>query len=387
MGSVVIDIGQNLVKAGYSSEDSPRISETSRVGLVEKDGQKKVLVGPVKMSHTVRGLEIKTPLENSVIHDFDAYDALLGECLGTLRSEEMDLPVILAESTFVANESREYKLNAVYLAKDSVLSAFASGRATALVVDCGAGSTRVVPVVDGYALKSASVSQNFGGDLLTLESLRILRDDLKIDLACSFQVSSRKQVQLNTKPSYQFKDVPVSESFLEYSRFKMAQDFKESLCQVSEQPFNASDLSVKPLKFYEFPTGFNSSFSAERFKIPEIIFNPKLVNEQFIGLAEMVEKSVSLCDSELRQNLLSNVYLCGGTSLMPGFVERLQYDLSRFFPVGRVRLGPTSNSVERKYAAFFGGSVLGSVSMFHKMWMTKQEYEEHGAGYIQKKCS
>jgi hypothetical protein len=43
-----------------------------------------------------------------------------------------------------------FKSPALFVAKDSVLSAFACGKTTALVVDVGAEVTTVAPVQDGW---------------------------------------------------------------------------------------------------------------------------------------------------------------------------------------------------------------------------------------------
>jgi actin-like protein 6A len=45
---------------------------------------------------------------------------------------------------------------AIFLAKNPCLAAFATGRATALVVDCGGGGTTVSAVHDGYVLYTGS---------------------------------------------------------------------------------------------------------------------------------------------------------------------------------------------------------------------------------------
>lgn len=44
------------------------------------------------------------------------------------------------------------------------------------------------------------------------------------------------------------------------------------------------------------------------------------------------------------------------------------------------------NSVERRFATWIGGSILASLGSFQQLWMSKQEYEEHGANLIQRKC-
>ena len=41
---------------------------------------------------------------------------------------------------------------------------------------------------------------------------------------------------------------------------------------------------------------------------------------------------------------------------------------------------------ERKFLVWIGGSILSSLSTFQTMWITKAEYEEHGAGIVHKKC-
>ena len=58
----------------------------------------------------------------------------------------------------------KYSVPAFFLCKSAVLAAFANGRATGLVVDCGATHTSAVPVHDGYVLQQARllcVSRNF----------------------------------------------------------------------------------------------------------------------------------------------------------------------------------------------------------------------------------
>ena len=58
-------------------------------------------------------------------------------------------------------------LDAIFVAKNPVLTAFASGRATALVIDCGGAGTTVAAVHDGYALQKAVTRSPLGGDVIT----------------------------------------------------------------------------------------------------------------------------------------------------------------------------------------------------------------------------
>lgn len=53
----------------------------------------------------------------------------------------------------------KFEVPALFLAKNAVLSAFASGKANALVVEAGAGMTLATPVHDGYVLQKCTPSK------------------------------------------------------------------------------------------------------------------------------------------------------------------------------------------------------------------------------------
>ena len=43
-------------------------------------------------------------------------------------------------------------------------------------------------------------------------------------------------------------------------------------------------------------------------------------------------------------------------------------------------------SPERRVAVWRGGSTLTSLSTFASMWISKEDYEEHGASIVHRKC-
>ena len=56
---------------------------------------------------------------------------------------------------------------ACYLAKNPSMAAFAAGRATALVVDCGGGGATCVPVLDGLVFQRPGARSCREGEWLT----------------------------------------------------------------------------------------------------------------------------------------------------------------------------------------------------------------------------
>ena len=67
--------------------------------------------------------------------------------------------------------------------------------------------------------------------------------------------------------------------------------------------------------------------------------------------------------------------LAGGSTLFPGFGERLVKDLRAKLPdtTIRVRAPP-----ERALSCWIGGSILASLATFKSMWVLRSEYDEHG---------
>ena len=77
----------------------------------------------------------------------------------------------------------------------------------------------------------------------------------------------------------------------------------------------------------------------ERFALPEVLFQPndfwsktlpKL--EGVKGIHELAFDAVAACDPDMRPLLLNHVVLCGGTTLLPGFTDRVNSELSAMFP-------------------------------------------------------
>ena len=57
----------------------------------------------------------------------------------------------------------------------------------------------------------------------------------------------------------------------------MLLDFASTVLQVSDTKYNDTDMSLLPRVSYEFPNGFNTDFGEERFRIPEILFEPSII--------------------------------------------------------------------------------------------------------------
>jgi actin-related protein 4 len=46
----------------------------------------------------------------------------------------------------------------------------------------------------------------------------------------------------------------------------------------------------------------------------------------------MIHQSICVCDIDVRPNLLNNIILTGATTLLPGFADRVNHELSNMNP-------------------------------------------------------
>ena len=177
------------------------------------------------------------------------------------------------------------------------------------------------------------------------------------------------------------------------------------MCRVSETPFNPEENVNLPAVTYELPDGQEIQVGAARFAVPETLFNPSLLSEfgdvstlvpraeggaapQLQGLPSVVSECISRCDVDVRREMYNGIVLTGGTSLFGSLRERLEKEVAETAPptMVKVKVTAATNAVERRYSTWIGGSILASLGTFQQMWLSKQEFKEHGAGLIHKKA-
>ena len=109
--------------------------------------------------------------------NFDLLDEILAASLvRNLRLPIRETPLLFTEGSIHNKELRlkmteflfeRMQAPSIFLCKDAVLSSFACGRSTAIVLDSGADFTTATPVHDGYALKKCTLRNNIGGNYFT----------------------------------------------------------------------------------------------------------------------------------------------------------------------------------------------------------------------------
>lgn len=361
--------------------------------------------------------------QKNVLNDVMAADKM--DIDAAVDSEEKPLaenPVLMTECGWNPVKAREMMAEiaienwgapAFFLSKTGPLAAFAAGRASALVIEVGASNVSVTPVHDGVVLKRGIQHSQLAGEYISCQIRAAFKVNTPhpINLVPHYLIASRQPVEVGKPANVQYRNLsPEQSPHASYRRFMEEREilhFKESVVQTWPGPTGLLTMGPNnvpteelarstPSRPYEFPDGYNQLFSAERYRVIESLFDARaaLPDQDEIyplptasqTIPELVRASLSAIDAEFAPLLLQNVVLSGATTLTPGFTERLTSELMGMFPAVRVHVAAASNTNERKYAAWIGGSIVASLGTFHQMWISKKEYEEHGPGIVEKRC-
>merc|ERR1711976_873561 len=85
-------------------------------------------------------------------------------------------------------------------------------------------------------------------------------------------------------------------------------------------------------KTYELPDGNIITVGSERFRCPEVLFQPSFVGKEASGIHDTTFQSVMKCDVDIRKDLYSNVLLSCGTTMFAGIGERMTKELTALAP-------------------------------------------------------
>ena len=379
---LVIDLGNAYTKIGFSGEDLPKEIIPSLYAR-NKMFDKKNEIGAFDQKMDIFGYEATEPQYKD---DYDLFHLTCGdhkektskeylEFLKEALENKMGLSIseydVIVNISPIKNEENiraygrlfieELGFKALAMINSSSLSLYATGRTSGLVVQCGETRTYTVPIYEGFPLYHALNKTKIGGrDLTEIFRRGILEE--KIDIK-EGDIHTLRQVKEKTCC------VPVEQNYEFY---------------LDE---NNEDIINKETQLFKLPDETIVSIPRKtRIKASELLFTPGVLeekkNEQ--GLINLITGSIiktEMIDKKFKENLIENIVLSGGTTMMEGFADRVYQDLYNYKDNNGFELEYEPVIIaenNRAIGKWIGMSMIASMSAFDKLFIKKSEYQELG---------
>lgn len=376
---LIVDVGSASLKAGYAGDDVPStiIPAVTMKHRVEIDALENYDISlDSSNSSSLKSSIGSHPVVRGVVKNWDQLEELWALTMNDLGLTSADgsyncpsVMIIENPRSTISDRAKwadmlfeKCKAPSVYFANSCTLSLFASGRTSGLVIESGAGVTSVSPVFEGLALAHAFGSIEFGGQ------------DISAHL-----MNSINSTQINADSS---KCID-----LHYARL-----LKERLSFVNLGK-DINDKRERPRCI--LPDGTELDVKASSFGdcCEQLFVDPSI---ECGGLISQIHESLLLCDDSVIREMSNNIIISGGTSMLPGFGDRVLADLkgllhntklpgnhsSKHTKGSEIRVLPSTvfresgYTSQRKIAAWIGGSIVSSLDTFRQIKITRQEYEE-----------
>jgi len=371
---VVLDNGSGMVKAGFAGEDAPQCVFPAIVGrprpgtiTIQGGGSKTEYIGDEAIK-LMGVLNLNYPISAGIVESWEDMEKVWHHAFyNELRIAPNEAKgVLLTEAPRNPKQNREkmvqlmfetFEVKNIYVAIQAVMSLYSAGRTTGLVVDAGDGVSHTVPVFEGFSLPHAVEKMEIAGRVLTNYMQKLLLEN--------------------------------GESFTSAAEIQIVRDIKEKHAYVAQNFAEEKEAALKSAEHdiqYTLPDKRVMLLPATvRMGCPELLFDPTLDGLSCLSLPDLAWSSVQKADIDVRKELCKNIIMSGGSTMYEGIADRLKQELVNRAPAGaEIRIVA---SADRKYAVWKGGSTLASLSTFHSSWVTQEDYNEHGAAVIHRRCA
>lgn len=281
-----------------------------------------------------------------------------------LRVSATEQPILLTEAPLNPKANRERMMQIMfdtlnvpktYVAIQAVLSLYASGRTTGIVLDSGDGVTHTVPIYEWYSIPHAVRKILLAGRDLTKYLFKIMDER-----GYHFTTSAEQEIVRDIKEKLAY----------------VALDYENEMKKAAE--------SKALEKTFTLPDGNTVTIGNERFRCAELLFNPNLNGMEIDGAHKLTYNSIMDCDIDIRKDLYQNIILSGGSTMFEGMADRIEKEIKALAP-STMKIKVLA-SPDRKFCVWAGGSIISSLSTFSSMWITKAEYAEFGPSIVHRKC-
>lgn len=371
---LILDIGSNSFRMGWAGDDFPDIIApsvyvdlsdflfTSDVleGLEEiylQNIEQEYLVGhaALKYQHILKLHEFKKENNYNLLLKFFYY---YYQQLGIEEKFLFKQPLIILTSFNMSNlEKEKYKeiflesfgFPALLFLSDNKAILSTVQKTSGVVINIGESKTLISTIFHGFTnIMAKDVFPISSKDLTNymlnmLISKKMFEENLYVDEMIAKEIKERYSL-CTLHPEDEIKKV------------------KEGLTKYDRMITLPNSLKVK--------------INVERLKVSEPLFDPKIIHIDYMSLAEAVSKVIKAWDRENWEELIPNIILTGGGSLIKGLDERLKIELMSFFSEKiRNKINVIAPS-GRENMGWIGASILYSKGQLNNGWIENPRKEQ-----------
>ncbi len=359
----VLDLGQFSSKIGFGGADYPSHVFMTMVGKPKYQNvessygnrEQELYVGEEIQSFGL--YKIFNPIQKGIISDWTYFEKIIDYIFYNLRVDPTLVNVLFSVHPLFNKDDlkrlfelflEHYQCMAFYPVLDSMMTLYSGGFRTGLVIEIGDSCTRIVPIYQGFKFTHAIQIIDIGGKTLTKYMENVLGS---IGYASDTSVSRHLVRELKEKACF------------------VSLDYKEDLKRAEQYS-----------KAFTMPDGSKLTLTRERFMVPEVLFNPEMINSEEKSLSVAIMDCIEAVDIDIRPKLLNNIFLSGGSSMIQNLKSRIYLELE----LELARRKKTNQTIkliaprERTYSVWIGGSILATIPEFSKNWITRRRYYEDG---------
>jgi len=363
---IIIDLGSSEIKAGFLGNPP----EIKRLPNIIGENLCKINPSIINKPHYISSeceqyysdLSIRNPIQRgNFIKEDDIpliFEYIFSQ-LGLNPEQIKEHPLLITEplnNKYSNSENisqilfEKMNIPALIFAKQPLLSLISTGYSTGIVLESGSDITQSCVSYEGYLIENSCLRFDYGGK----------------------DVSNTLNILLKQRNS----DINYINFF---DDIKVLNDIKEKQCYIKTLKDDNEDF-VSIHSEYILPDGSKLNLQDEKILAPEILFNNKLIFQEYFPFHEMVINSIDKCDINIKGKLYKTIVMSGGNTKFKGIEEKMKTNLSYLIPRGvdiklRMQENPELN-------CWNGGNIVASLSTFNKMLVYKKEWEECGKNII-----
>ncbi len=318
---LIIDLGSHSVKIGLDEHELP------------------IMVTRPLIYDNCDYLKFDSIIKNGIINNYLLFKKLLQKWLKQLKINPQNFNLFLSVCDTYSESGKLYKFlfdnftfNNIYIGRQTSLCLYYLGRNTGLLCNIGHDMVQIIPVYYGYFIEHLNKKFFLSGK--------------EIDK----QIANRlTHLTRNNYNNLNYNDICLTKKKLSFKNENL--DINKTLKLSNNDSIIVSQNLNQTL---------------------DVLFNPKKFNLDIFSIVEEINLTIKSSDLTIRSELMNNIIIIGGTTMIDGFEDRINYELKKI----NHNYGNVIFEKNRQYLEWLGAKSLVKLDIFNKMWHNKSDYIE-----------